>query len=69
MVRRDGHTDVAGALVDHATWSAIAATGRDLAASLKAHESYDALDSSGALFRPGLTGTNVMDVTIGLVRS
>jgi glycerate-2-kinase len=66
---RDGPTDAAGAIVDDTTWSAIAAAGRDAAASLRAHESYDALASAGALFKPGLSGTNVMDITIGLVRA
>lgn len=66
---RDGTTDVAGAVVDDRTWQCIADTGRDPAASLHAHESHDALSAAGALFAPGLTGTNVMDVTIGLVRA
>ena len=64
---RDGPTDAAGAVVDATSWSAIAATGRDPVAALRAHESYDALDSIGALVKGGPTGTNVMDVTIGLV--
>jgi glycerate-2-kinase len=66
---RDGPTDAAGAIVDETTWSAIAAAGRDAAESLRAHASYDALGSAGALLRPGLTGTNVMDITVGLVRA
>ena len=66
---RDGPTDAAGAIVDDATWSAIGAAGRDATASLRAHESYDALASVGALFKPGPSGTNVMDITIGLVRA
>lgn len=65
---RDGATDAAGAVVDASTWSAIVKAGRDPAAALRAHESYDALGSVNALFKPGLTGTNVMDVVIGLVR-
>jgi glycerate 2-kinase len=64
---RDGPTDAAGAVVDSSTWSAIAATGRDPIAALRAHESYEALNSVGALVKTGPTGTNVMDVTIGLV--
>lgn len=66
---RDGPTDAAGAVVDENTWSAIGAAGRDASAALHAHESYDALASAGALFKPGLTGTNVMDITVGLVRA
>ncbi len=63
---RDGPTDAAGAIVDGSTWAAIAATGRDPAVDLSRHDAYPALDAAGALFRPGLTGTNVMDVVIGV---
>ena len=66
---RDGPTDAAGAIVDATTWQTIAASGRDPDDALRAHESYDALASADALFKPGVTGTNVMDVTIGLVRA
>jgi glycerate-2-kinase len=40
--------------------------GRDPERDLLAHDAYRALDSAGALLRPGLTGTNVMDVVFGL---
>jgi glycerate-2-kinase len=30
------------------------------------HDAYHALDAAGALLRPGLTGTNVMDIVIGI---
>jgi len=63
---RDGATDAAGAVVDAKTWLSIGAL-RDPAAALRNHQSHDALASVNALFSPGLTGTNVMDVTIGLV--
>jgi hydroxypyruvate reductase len=63
---RDGPTDAAGAVVDGTTWAAIAAAGRDPLADLARHDAYPALDAAGALFRPGLTGTNVMDLVIGL---
>ena len=43
-----------------------AAAGRDPARDLAAHDAYRALDAAGALLRPGLTGTNVMDMVIGL---
>jgi len=66
---RDGPTDAAGAVVDANTWSVIQSNGRDPEAALRAHESYDALSRANALFAPGMTGTNVMDITIGLVRS
>jgi glycerate 2-kinase len=66
---RDGATDAAGAIVDASTWQAITSAGRDPAAALQSHESYEALASVNALFKPGMTGTNVMDVVIGLVRA
>ena len=64
---RDGPTDAAGAIVDGSTWATIAAAGRDPSADLARHDAYPALDAARALFRPGLTGTNVMDLVIGLV--
>jgi len=64
---RDGPTDAAGAIVDGATWRAAIAAGRDPARDLAAHNAYRALDAAGALMRVGLTGTNVMDVVIGVV--
>jgi hydroxypyruvate reductase len=63
---RDGPTDAAGAVVDGSTWSRVAAAGRNPDRDLDQHDAYPALDAAGALFRPGLTGTNVMDVVIGL---
>jgi hydroxypyruvate reductase len=63
---RDGPTDAAGAIVDGKTWNAIASAGRDPARDLAAHDAYHALDAAGALLRPGLTGTNVMDIVIGV---
>jgi glycerate 2-kinase len=63
---RDGPTDAAGAIIDTQTWQAAIKAGRDPARDLESHNSYAALDAAGALLRPGLTGTNVMDVVIGL---
>ena len=63
---RDGPTDAAGAIVDGRTWATIAAAGRDPARDLAGHDAYRALDAAGALVRPGLTGTNVMDIVIGI---
>jgi glycerate-2-kinase len=65
---RDGPTDAAGAIVDGRTWATVKAAGRDPARDLAAHDAYRALDAAGALLRPGLTGTNVMDVVIGVGR-
>ena len=63
---RDGPTDAAGAIVDGKTWAAVADSGRDPARDLAAHDAYHALDAAGVLLRPGLTGTNVMDIVIGI---
>ena len=63
---RDGPTDAAGAIVDGTTLDRLRAAGHDAETALERHTAYPALDSAGALFRPGLTGTNVMDVVIGL---
>jgi glycerate-2-kinase len=63
---RDGPTDAAGAIVGGTTWRAIAAAGRDPVRDLRAHNAYRALDAAGALLKVGLTGTNVMDVVIGV---
>lgn len=63
---RDGPTDAAGAIVDGETLERLRAVSVDVAAALDRHDAYPALDRVGALFRPGPTGTNVMDVAIGL---
>jgi glycerate 2-kinase len=63
---RDGPTDAAGAVVHNHTWPAIAQAGRDPTRDLTSHNAYYALDSVGALLRTGLTGTNVMDVMLGI---
>ncbi|MHB2032739.1 MAG: glycerate kinase type-2 family protein [Gemmatimonadaceae bacterium] len=64
---RDGPTDAAGACVDATTWGAIRHAGIDPERALARHESYQALDGAGALIRTGPTGTNVMDIVIGLI--
>lgn len=63
---RDGPTDAAGALVHGGTWRAIGVAGIDPELSLQRHDAHGALDAVGALVRTGLTGTNVMDVVIGV---
>jgi glycerate-2-kinase len=52
--------------VDGRTWRSIATAGRDPSSDLAEHNAYPALDAADALLRPGHTGTNVMDVVIGL---
>jgi glycerate 2-kinase len=64
---RDGATEAAGACVDHETWNTIRAAGRDPDAALSRHESYGALSAAGALIPRRVTGTNVMDVVVGLM--
>lgn len=64
---RDGVTDAAGAVVDAATWSAIRDAGGDPAFALEHHESNNALATANALIPRRRTGTNVMDVAIGIV--
>ena len=63
---RDGNTDAAGAIVDRTTWEEILKSGRDPERDLAAHDSHRALDAASALLRTELTGTNVMDVVIGV---
>ena len=64
---RDGTVDAAGAFADGNLWSSIRENGRDPEAALRRHESHAALASVGALLPRRYTGTNVMDVVIGLV--
>jgi len=63
---RDGPTDAAGAVVDGTTWERISAAGRDPEQDLRHHDSYAALDAAGALIKTGPTGTNVMDIVLGI---
>ncbi|MBS1241780.1 MAG: hypothetical protein H6R40_1207 [Gemmatimonadetes bacterium] len=63
---RDGPTDAAGAIIDGTTWDRIRAAGENPAASLAGHDSYPVLARVGALLKTGPTGTNVMDVVLGL---
>lgn len=65
---RDGPTDAAGAIVDETTWDAIRRAGRDPERDLAAHDAWSALETVGALLKTGLTGTNVMDVVLAVVR-
>ncbi|HET9424091.1 MAG TPA: DUF4147 domain-containing protein [Gemmatimonadaceae bacterium] len=64
---RDGITEAAGAVVDSRTWAAISDTGLDPAMALQRHESNRALAAAHALIPRRRTGTNVMDIAIGMV--
>lgn len=65
---RDGPTEAAGAIVDAGTCGLMRARGVDPVAALEAHDAHPALDQAGALLRLGLTGTNLNDVAVALVR-
>lgn len=63
----DGPTDAAGGYVDGETLRELAAAGMDYHAMLENNDSYHALKAIGNLIITGPTGTNVNDVTIGLI--
>ena len=63
----DGPTDAAGAFVDATTLDRARAKGLDPHAFLSNNDTYTFFSALDALFRPGPTGTNVMDVKLALV--
>jgi len=63
----DGPTDAAGGWVDGTTAARGPTVGVDIPCALARHASYDALECLGSLLRTGPTGTNVMDLHVGLV--
>jgi glycerate 2-kinase len=62
----DGPTDAAGGWVDGRTMDRALRRGVDVAEALRRHAAYEALVALGGLVRTGPTGTNVMDVHVGL---
>ena len=60
----DGPTDAAGAIADAGTLD----RGADAADHLRRHDAYPYFAATGDLLKPGLTGTNVMDLRVLLVR-
>ncbi|MFO0800876.1 MAG: DUF4147 domain-containing protein [Gemmataceae bacterium] len=60
----DGPTDAAGAVAD----SGILERGRGATEHLQRHDAYPYFAATGDLLKPGLTGTNVMDVRVVLVK-
>ncbi|KRT54842.1 Glycerate-2-kinase [endosymbiont of Ridgeia piscesae] len=62
----DGPTDDAGALVDGATIARAEREGFDAAATLRVCNAGELLQASGDLLSTGPTGTNVMDLMLGL---
>ena len=64
----DGPTDAAGAVADCALHTAAAQQQLSAADYLRQHDAYTFFEQVGGLIRTGLTGTNVMDVRVILVR-
>ena len=63
---RDGSTDAAGAIIDRDSWRQARANGTPPERALSTHDSHRALDAAGALLSARFTGTNVMDIVVGL---
>ncbi|MCI0699705.1 MAG: glycerate kinase, partial [Planctomycetia bacterium] len=64
----DGPTDAAGAVADEQTSALLMQHGYSVEDYLRRHDTYHLFDRVGGLIRSGLTGTNVMDVRVILVR-
>jgi hydroxypyruvate reductase/glycerate 2-kinase len=64
----DGPTDAAGAVADAETLQRARRLGLDPAAFLDRHDTYPFFAATGDLLLSGLTGTNVMDVRMILIR-
>lgn len=63
----DGPTDAAGGYADGDTVRQLAEKGMDITAYLENNDAYHALGAIGNLIFIGPTGTNVNDITIGLI--
>jgi glycerate 2-kinase len=64
----DGPTDAAGAFVDGETVKMAAKSGIDAASYLSRNDSYHFFERAGGHFKPGPTGTNVMDIAVIIAR-
>ena len=62
----DGPTNAAGAFADGNTWSGARQRGLDPAAALGNNDSWSLFRETGDLLITGPTGTNVMDLMVGL---
>jgi hydroxypyruvate reductase/glycerate 2-kinase len=60
----DGPTDAAGAFADASTLWGARAAGLDPQGFVQRHDAYHFFQTTGDLFKPGLTQTNVMDVCV-----
>lgn len=65
----DGPTDAAGGYSDGDTMGALKTAGLDLCGVLRENDAYNALKAVDGLILTGPTGTNVNDITVGLLRS
>jgi glycerate 2-kinase len=63
----DGHSDAAGALVDHTSWEKARELGLRIDDYLARNDSYHFFQKTGDLIMTGPTGTNVMDMTALLI--
>lgn len=63
----DGPTDAAGGYVDGDTLAALKAAGLSVHEALADNDAYHALDAVGGLIKTGPTGTNVNDITVGML--
>lgn len=63
----DGPTDAAGGYVDGDTLAALNAAGLNVHEVLADNDAYHALEAVGGLVKTGPTGTNVNDISIGLI--
>jgi glycerate-2-kinase len=63
----DGPTDAAGAFIDKTTLPRARRLGLNAWAALRRNDSYHFFRRIGGLFRPGPTGTNVLDFVIAIV--
>ncbi|HEY3788183.1 MAG TPA: DUF4147 domain-containing protein [Urbifossiella sp.] len=64
----DGPTDAAGALADAGAFGRANASSISWEECLETHDAYRVFDAAGDLIRTGLTGTNVIDVRVVLVK-
>ncbi|GBD36165.1 D-glycerate 2-kinase [bacterium HR36] len=64
----DGPTDAAGAFADTEACDRARQLGLDAHDFLQRHDAYTFFERIGALFRPGLTQTNVMDLRVLLLQ-
>jgi glycerate 2-kinase len=62
----DGPTSAAGGIADAITYQAAIARRREPTLPLMRHDSYPFLEATNGLLTTGLTGTNVMDLRVGL---